>query len=307
MADKFFLRPITEEELETLDQMTQQSKFDFGVHNWAICFKASPKGFFFVVETGSNRIAGIFTKNTVSNQLVYGHDIFVLPEFRGRGIANMIYDIDLMSDDNLNETDCKNAALMRSLHRAWILGHKLIEYNATVSDEMLEVVDRLVGEDPAIGFAVFRLGPHNPGLLDQMLEYDQELYESVGIDAPFRQDFIRSWSDDPTNAVTMVAVSSDGLAIGYGIARRKNDTFYQLCPVYAETPHVGKLILLRLAQSLPIGAILSVEFPADNPTALRFAQSLGLNFEYAEYRTYSRESLNLPLAKIFAHHDFWPV
>lgn len=300
--ENYCLKQMSVDNLAELDEIMKVGHFNWGVFNWRCCFDASPETFYFVVKNGKR--IGVYTENKMTDKFIYGHAMVILPQYRSKGAMHWIYgrfaEKNKENKNVENIADNKNSLVLSGLKMSFIIGHKIIEYGGNIK---LKGLKKLICPENISLKQV-----ENEEDLRKIISFDSNLYSKINLATIRRSKFISDWTSSE-HAKTIIAIKNNSVA-GFGTIRVRASISgifdFMLCPVYAIDSEVGLKLLETLIETVPENSFVSLQFPADNLTSLKFCQDYDMKFLYSEFRTYTNKLLPLPLNNVFSSHDFWP-
>ncbi len=233
----------------------------------------------------------------MANGITYGYQMIVREEYRGLRLTSKFFGTDWRNSSSIIGS-VGSYSLVRYKFTAW-----QYKTNFFYGISYPERFEKPVGHVESLKGVVIK--PIRSEYFDRLADFDEHQVVMVN-----RRKFLRSWAmpDDKSLATTLVAVK-EGKTVGYGVLRKCSD-YFCLSPVYAMEPSVAMEILQQLA-TVVANQNIFVPFPADCVTTMRFCTEAGLFQTATEMKTAGdmawKYVKKIPMERVFAVHEYWPV
>jgi ribosomal protein S18 acetylase RimI-like enzyme len=271
--DNFTIRPMKRSELDLVIDWAVIEGWNPGIYD-AECFYQADQYGFFVGELNNELVASISAVAYSNHFAVIGFYI-VKEQFRGRGFgmkmwrAAMAY---LGSERNIS-LDGEIAQQENYQKSGFQIAYRHIRYQA---------VGGGVAPD---GIVELKTVP-----FDWLVAYEQKLFPAE------REHFLRLWIKQPNSAA--YGVVRDGHIVGYGVIRQSH-TGLRIGPLNAEDEQIAEQ-LLRALLAFSCDALVFLDVPDANSSAIKLAQRYGMKPVSQVARMYNKEIPNLPINRVFA-------
>lgn len=84
-------RPAKVEDLVHFDELVAREHFDLGLHNWKLYYSLSPEDFWVLIDPENEKLVGISTGNLLRNDMLWGQQVVVDPEYRKKKLMLHMY------------------------------------------------------------------------------------------------------------------------------------------------------------------------------------------------------------------------
>uniref|UniRef100_A0A5S6QPT2 Acetyltransf_18 domain-containing protein n=1 Tax=Trichuris muris TaxID=70415 RepID=A0A5S6QPT2_TRIMR len=300
--DQFRVRPCTasEGDLLTLEELTNSVYFDIGICDWKVYLETATNTIFLIEDRDSTRAVGLISYNMVSSEFRWQHLGILLPEFRRNKLFERVLSL-LPAEESCGGN--RNQIMLNYYSNQHVrMSHKQLGFYGHLNPQSSPM-------QPPNGISI-RIFTRSldPATLGEILTYDAGLYEALN--SCRRGRFTEAWLQGAGFIAAAVALDGNEPqpVRGYGVVRMCAErASCRFTPVYADTNHIAECLLSALASVTPTSLKVYIEFPAHCLPSLRFCLTAGLQLCYCNIRVYENFKSNLPLKKLFADNDFWPL
>ena len=204
-------------------------------------------------------------------------------DFRRRGIGKLLWEsrVAYVGDRNLSIAAASSRITPNRKAGFLHLSYEISAYGGVAArDKLTPTSDS--------EFEVLR---YTDALFDDVLDYD------TTIQTVEREAFLQQWLD--TDVTTTFLARCDGHVIGYGCIQPMEGGGYHVGPLFADRPHVGRVLFNKLALAVPEDAELGVEIASSQNLSQSLVAEHSFKHRSDSRRMYNRAVLDIPLDKVF--------
>ncbi|XP_013388005.1 uncharacterized protein LOC106157056 isoform X2 [Lingula anatina] len=202
---------------------------------------------FLVAELDGN-VVGSMMANLLNDQEAFGGLAAVIPELRGKGIAKQLW---AKRSEFIGE---RNFGVKSVLHREEILkkhGYSVSTYKCPLICGRIDLSTISVQGDSSVDIV-----PTSKVDFEALVKYDAEIHTIP------RRTFVEKWLARPS-VKSFTALDKSGNIVGYGASSAATHS-YRICPLFADSSLVSRLLLVRLLQSVPQDANVDMYLNTEN-------------------------------------------
>lgn len=278
MAGDYQIESMTQGDVATTIEWAAREGWNPGLADAACFFEADPNGFFKGVLDGETVATG--SAVCYDESYAFCGLYIVAPEHRSKGYGLAL------TKARLAYCGDRNVGIDGVLENVKI--YERIGYEAFYENCRFHGEAKAVG---AIAPAIIDLGPTS---LATIRAYDRQCFPA------HRDAFLNAWLGQ--QEARTVAFVEDGAVKGYAV-RRKCREGYKVGPLFADDAEIAGALFDALQADIK-GALIILDTPENNPSAVSLANSYGMEKVFATARMYQKGMPDIANDKIFGITTF---